>query len=178
MRGIGAQPTRFGRFDTSIQLFHNDAVMTTRSSQQPPPPDPLHDDPLDGDEPEDDFAYERGARDEGRTLDRILPELIRRGIEAGGKVGESFFPKDIASHVVGGLGDIKSGIVKAVAQEVGRFLREADIASEVRKVLIGLDVEAQVRLRFKEHEDGALKPEVNIDLGGDKKKRKPHSERP
>jgi hypothetical protein len=152
--------------------------MTQRSSQHPPPPDNLGDDPLDGDEPEEDYAYERSAREEGRTLDRILPELIRRGLEAGGKVGESFFPKDIASHVVGGLGDIKSGIVKAVAQEVGRFLREADIASEIRKVMTGLDVEAQVRLRFSEREDGAVKPEIDIDLGGDKKKRKPQSERP
>jgi hypothetical protein len=153
--------------------------MTQRSSQQPPPPpDNVGDDPLDADEAEDDYAYERGARDEGRTIDRILPELIRRGLEAGGKVGESFFPKDIASHLVGGLGDIKSGIVKAVAQEVGRFLREADIASEVRKVLTGLDVEAQVRLRFSEREDGMVKPELDIDLGSDKKKRKPQSERP
>jgi hypothetical protein len=118
------------------------------------------------------------VRDEGRTLDKILPELIRRGLEAGrGKVSESFFPRDIASHVVGQLGDVKSAIVKAVAQEVGRFLREADIASELRKVLTGLDVEAQVRLRFSARDDGAFKPEFEIDLGGDKKK-KPKSERP
>jgi hypothetical protein len=152
--------------------------MTTRSSQEPPPPDPRGDDPLDADAQADEYPYERGARDEGRTIDRILPELIRRGLEAGGKVGESFFPRDIASHVVGGLGDIKSGIVKAVAQEVGRFLREADIASELRKVLTGLDVEAQVRLRFSAREDGAIKPQIDIDIGGDKKKRKRDSERP
>jgi hypothetical protein len=55
--------------------------------------------------------------------------------------------------------------VKAVAQEVGRFLREADIASEIRKVLTGLDVEAQVRLRFNARKDGGLTPDVDIKLG-------------
>jgi hypothetical protein len=101
-------------------------------------------------------------------LDRILPELIRKGFEAGRgpleRVSESIFPKDIASHLVTQLGDIRSGVVKAVAQEVGRFLREADIASEVRKVLTGLDIDAQVKLRFTAREDGAIKPEVELNL--------------
>ena len=90
-------------------------------------------------------------------LDRILPELIRRGLEAGrgplSRAGESIFPKELASHLVSQLGDIRSGVVKAVAQEVGRFLREADIASEVRKVLTGLDIDAQVKLRFTARDD-------------------------
>jgi hypothetical protein len=47
-------------------------------------------------------------------------------------------------------------------------LREADIASEVRKVLIGLDVEATVRLRFKAREDGTIKPNLEVKLGEDK----------
>lgn len=105
-------------------------------------------------------------------LERTLADLIRRGLEAGkgplGRVSESFFPRDIASSVVSQLGDIRSGVVKAVAQEVGRFLREADIASEVRKVLTGLDVEAQVRLRFKARDDGTLKPSLDVKLGEEK----------
>jgi hypothetical protein len=59
------------------------------------------------------------------------------------------------------LGDARSGIVKAVAHEVGRFLQEADIAAEIRKVLVGLDVDAHVRLRFSER-DGRLEPKVEI----------------
>jgi hypothetical protein len=102
--------------------------------------------------------------------------LIRRGLEAGrgpfGRVSESFFPRDIAATVVAQLGDIRSGVVKAVAQEVGRFLREADIASEVRKVLTGMDVEASVRLRFKANDDGTLKPSVDVKLGDDKNERR------
>jgi hypothetical protein len=141
--------------------------MPSRPSQRPPSGEnpPTEQSPsLD----EDDDALS----DDRPPLERILPDLIRRGLEAGrgplGRVSESFFPRDIAASVVSQLGDIRSGVVKAVAQEVGRFLREADIASEVRKVLTGLDVEAQVRLRFKARDDGTLKPSLDIKLGEDK----------
>lgn len=114
-------------------------------------------------------------------FDRILPELIRKGFEAGRgpleRVSESIFPKDMTSHLVSQLGDIRSGVVKAVAQEVGRFLREADIASEVRKVLTGLDIDAQVKLRFTAREDGAIKPEVEVNFEG-KDKDKGRDKRP
>jgi hypothetical protein len=140
----------------------------------PPAPRPeteTADDPL---EPagEHEETPEPQADPEHRIgLDRILPELIRRGFEAGRvpleRVSESIFPKDIASHLVSQLGDIRSGVVKAVAQEVGRFLREADIASEVRKVLTGLDMEATVKLRFTARDGGAIKPKIELKIDGD-----------
>ena len=141
--------------------------MPSRPSQRPPSSgDPPQGEPPNTDDEDDDYGDERPP------LERILPELIRRGLEAGrgplGRVSESFFPRDIAATVVAQLGDIRSGVAKAVAQEVGRFLRDADIASEVRKVLIGLDVEASVRLRFKAREDGTLKPSVEVKLGEEK----------
>jgi hypothetical protein len=143
---------------------------SSRPPSRPPPFDPAADDPLDGGEGNDDTDDARSARDPDARppLDRIVAELIRKGLEAGRgpleKVSESFFPKDIGSHLVNQLGDIRSGVVKAVAQEVGRFLRDADIASELRKVLTGLDVEAQVRLRFSSREDGSVKPHIEVDL--------------
>ena len=154
--------------------------MTVRPAQPPPPgetSDAASDDPLEpgAGEAHYDERREPDARApyEGRSsFDRILPELIRRGLEAGRgpleKVSESIFPKDLTSQLVAQLGDVRSGLVKAVAQEVSRFLREADIASEVRKVLTGLDVEAQVRLRFKAREDGSLRPELDVELGDER----------
>lgn len=93
-------------------------------------------------------------------VEGLLGEILRRGVSAGGKVGESFFPREVTSTLIHQLGDMRAGVVKAVALEVGRFLREADIASEVRKILLGLDIEANVRLRFNKREDGTLEPEV------------------
>jgi hypothetical protein len=162
--------------------------VSSRASQRPATPG-AHDEPHVG--PPDEREARPDARPEARpdarpeprpeprhdhdtqhdtrpTFERILPELIRRGFEAGRgpleKVSESIFPKDIAAQIVSQLGDVRSGVVKAVAQEVGRFLREADIAAEVRKVLTGLTVEAKVQLRFNQREDGSLSPKLDISL--------------
>lgn len=142
------------------------------STGAPPPPPPRgedDDDPLQTEEASPESV--RPDADGRIGLDRILPELIRKGFEAGRGpfkgVSETIFPKELASHLVSQLGDIRSGVVKAVAQEVGRFLREADIASEVRKVLTGVDIDAQVKLRFTAREDGSIKPEAEVHLGSD-----------
>jgi hypothetical protein len=164
-------------------------AMASRPSSRPEPPaEAPIDDPLDSaaDHTADDAAEEaRAARERERErevdvripLERILPELIRKGFEVGRgpleKVSESLFPKDIAGQLASHIGDVRSGIVKAVAQEVGRFLREADIASEVRKVLTGIDVEAQVRFRFSAREDGARGPQLKVEVDtGDKRGKK------
>ena len=141
--------------------------MTSSSGQRPsdsdkPAPDAATDD-VGEDQPPD--------HDQRIGFERILPELLRKGFEAGRvpleRVSESIFPRDIASNMISQLGDLRSGVVKAVAQEVGRFLRDADIASEVRKVLTGMDIDAHVKLRFKAREDGTIKPELKIDLKDD-----------
>jgi hypothetical protein len=150
--------------------------MPSRPTRPPSSTEPTQADPSrDGDEDEE-------YGDERPPLERTLTDLIRRGLEAGkgpfGRVSESFFPRDIASTVVSQLGDIRSGVVKAVAQEVGRFLREADIASEIRKVLTGMDIEASVRLRFKARDDGTLKPSMDVKLGDDKSERRSNAPNP
>jgi hypothetical protein len=168
--------------------------MTSRSAQQPPASDPLESDaleppderPVSADDqrtretsgherPAYEKSHERPEHDLRSSLERMLPELIRRGFEVSRgpleKVSESLFPRDIAALLSGQLGDIRSTVVKAVAHEVGRFLREADIATELRKVLTGLDIDAHVRLRFKAREDGSLEPKVDISLGGSDEER-------
>jgi hypothetical protein len=97
-----------------------------------------------------------GEPDTRSHFERIMPELIKRGLEAGKDTLESVVPRDVAAAMAAQLGDVRSGVVRAVAQEVGRFLHEADIAKEIRKVLTGLDIEASVQLRFNAREDGTL----------------------
>ena len=145
-------------------------------SNRPGADRPGTDDPLDSDPLDDTTGPEspdpRTDTDARKTLERILSELLRKGFEAGRgpleKVSESLFSRDIASHLVGGLGYIRSAVVRAVAQEVGRFLREADFASELRRVLNGVDIEASVRVGFKVNERGALRSDVDVgvDVGG------------
>jgi hypothetical protein len=151
-------------FDIFYGVFQNRGVAS--HSNRPPPDDPLDTDPPDPEDARPEVSEPRVDPDARRTLERLLSELIRKGFEAGRvpleKVSESFFSRDLASHLVGGLGDIRSAIVRAVAQEVGRFLREADIASELRRVLNGVDIEASVRVGFKVNDQGVLKPDVNV----------------
>jgi hypothetical protein len=102
----------------------------------------------------------RGGPDSQRSaLERLAADLLKKGFEAGRDtlrqtdealktVGESIFAREIAHHLTSQLGDIRDAMTKAVAGEIGRFLREADLASEVRRMLQGMTVEAKVQLRF------------------------------
>jgi hypothetical protein len=102
-----------------------------------------------------------------------VPEILRRGLSAGRDVSESLFPRDLASNIAAQLVDARHGLVTAIATEVGRFLRQADIASEMRKVLAGLNIEAKIQLRFSEDQDGKLKSTVEVEKTEKAEKRKP-----
>ena len=92
-----------------------------------------------------------------------LAEMLRRGLSAGRDVSESLFPRELASGLAAQLVDARHGLVNAIAVEVGRFLRQADIASEMRKVLAGLQVEAKIHLKFSEDPEGKLRSDVEIE---------------
>lgn len=93
----------------------------------------------------------------------LVPEILRRGLSAGRDVSESLFPRELASNLAAQLVDARHGLVTAIATEVGRFLRQADIASEMRKVLAGLNVEAKIQLRFSEDPNGKLTSQVEVE---------------
>ena len=109
-------------------------------------------------------AGSAGDTSEREVRDSRLPlaELLRRGISAGQAVSESLFPRELASSLAAQLVDARHGLVNAIAVEVGRFLRQADIASEVRKVLAGLSVDAHIKLKFSETDQGSLQTDVRF----------------
>lgn len=115
--------------------------------------------------PEAGRVSEREAREARDFRDTRLPltELLRRGLSAGQAVSESLFPRELASSLASQLVDARHGLVNAIATEVGRFLRQADIASEMRKVLAGLNVEAKIHLRFSEDDEGKIRSEVKVE---------------
>lgn len=108
---------------------------------------------------------EREGREprEGRDARLPLTELLKRGLSAGQAVSESLFPRELASSLASQLVDARHGLVTAIASEVGRFLRQADIASEMRKVLAGLNVEAKISLRFSEDDQGKIRSDVKVE---------------
>jgi hypothetical protein len=106
---------------------------------------------------------ERTEKEPPREARLPLAEILKRGLSAGQAVSETLFPRELASSLASQLVDARHGLVNAIATEVGRFLRQADIASEMRKVLAGLNVEAKIQLRFSEDERGRIQSEVNVE---------------
>jgi hypothetical protein len=123
------------------------------SAAPPPPREPPPREPPPRDPP---------PREPRSPLD-LVPEILRRGLSAGRDVSESLFPRDLASSIAAQLVDARHGLVTAIATEVGRFLRQADIASEMRKVLAGLSVEAKIQLRFSEDPEGKIKSTIEFE---------------
>lgn len=136
--------------------------MTSSSDfPKPPPPRPSAPPPSPSD------PNELGA-DRKSTVERVVSDLLRRGLEAGlGTLKQTdealrTTPKEVASFMISQLGDARSGLVRAVASEVGSFLREADIASEIKKMLSGMSVEVKGTVSFIPAEDGEIKPKVKV----------------
>jgi hypothetical protein len=110
---------------------------------------------------------------EARDTRMPLTEMLKRGLSAGRDVSESLFPRELASGLASQLVDARHGLVNAIAVEVGRFLRQADIASEMRKVLAGLSIEAKIHLKFSEDSSGKLQSQVEVERGAGRKTSKP-----
>lgn len=115
-----------------------------------------------------------GSESQRSALERLAADLLKKGFEAGRDtlrqtdealktVGESVFAKEIANHFTSQLGDIRDAMTKAVASEIGRFLREADLASEVRRALSGMTVEAKVQLKFPSDDEEKPQDEGSSD---------------
>ncbi len=123
----------------------------------------------DEDRPADPSRYsyrsrsDEQARDYRSPLERLIPELVRRGIEAGRgtlkqtdealrNVSDSAFAKELVSHFFTQFGDIRQMLSRSVAKEIGRVLEERDIAAEVRNVLKGMTIEATFKIDFPEQQ--------------------------
>jgi len=132
----------------------------TSSSDSPKPPRPSTPPPFPD---SGDASGERKS-----TVERVVADLLRRGLEAGlGTLKHTdealrATPKEVAGFVIAQLGDARSGLVRAVASEVGAFLREADIASEIKKMLSGMSVEVKGTVSFIPADDGKLEPKLKV----------------
>ena len=99
---------------------------------------------------------ERDERERVRRLEGILPELVKRVIEAGYErlsegpenvrhfMSELRLPKDVLSQ----LDETKNGIYRAVAKEVRDFLEHTNFADELANVLTKLSFEVKTEVRF------------------------------
>jgi hypothetical protein len=97
---------------------------------------------------------------EQRRLERLIPELIRRVLEAGYEklsegpenvrnlVSDLKLPKEALGVVFSQLDETKNGLYRAVAREVRDFLEQTNFAEELAKVLTTLSFEIKTEVRF------------------------------
>ena len=111
---------------------------------------------------------------ERRRLERILPELIKRIVEAGYEkisegpenvrhfVSEMKLPKEALALIFAQLDETKNGLYRVVAKEIRDFLEHTNFAEEMSKVLTTLSFEVKTEVRFIPNDSryGAPRPDV------------------
>ena len=123
--------------------------------------------PADGDD--------RPAEKERRRLERLLPELIKRLVEAGYEkisegpenvrefVREMKLPKEVLALLLAQIDETKNGLYRVVAKEIRDFLEHTNFSEEMAKVLTMLSFEIKTEVRFIPNDErlgAAPKPEV------------------
>ncbi|HEX6278160.1 MAG TPA: hypothetical protein VFZ53_34180 [Polyangiaceae bacterium] len=114
-----------------------------------------------------------GAESERRPLERIVPEIIKRIIEAGIEklsegpenvrkvVGDLKLPKEALGAVLAQLDETKSGIYRVVAREVRDVLERTNFADELTRALTAVSFEIRTSVRFVPNDTGdRASPEV------------------
>ncbi len=97
---------------------------------------------------------------ERRRLERLLPEVVKRLVEAGYKnisegpdnvrelVREMKLPKEALALMLTQVDETKNGLYRVVAKEIRDFLEHTNFAEEMAKVLTTLSFEIKTEVRF------------------------------
>ena len=110
---------------------------------------------------------------ERRGLERIVPEIVRRILEAGleklsegpenvRKVARELkLPKEALAAIFSQLDETKSGLYRVVAREVREVLERTNFAEELTRALTALSFEIRTSVRFVPNPTGERpSPEV------------------
>jgi hypothetical protein len=111
--------------------------------------------------PESDERDRDRERDREQTrLERLIPELVKRLLEAGYEklaegpenvrhlVSELKLPKEALGLLFSQLDETKNGLYRAVAREVRDFLDHSNLAEELARALTALSFEIKTEVRF------------------------------
>lgn len=121
--------------------------------------------PVEGDPRGDDTDRER------RRLERIIPEIVKRIVEAGydklsegspnvrSLVSELKLPKEALQPFLAQLEEFKSSVSGAVAGELRNFLQKTTLGEELVRALTGLTLQVKTEVRFVPN-DRKAKPTV------------------
>ena len=131
----------------------------------------------------DDAEFDRNR------LERVVPELIRRVIEAGLEklsegpenvrraVGDLKLPREALAAILSQLDETKTGLYRVVAKEVRDILEQTNFADELVRALTAVSFEIRTSVRFVPNADGArATPEVKAKLHVQRQNKSPAPE--
>jgi hypothetical protein len=112
---------------------------------------------MSADRPEADD--ERPPDAERSTVDRLIPELLKKVIETGTKnisaetirqvVSDLKLPRDALHYTFSQLDEGKNVVYRAISKEVHDLLERTNVAEELAKALSLLSLEVKMEVRFK-----------------------------
>jgi hypothetical protein len=93
------------------------------------------------------------------TLERLVPELLKRVIETGAKnlnteslrqvLGELKMPKEAIQYTISHLDETRQGVYRSIAKEVRELFDRTSLSDEIAKALSLLTLEVKMEVRFK-----------------------------
>lgn len=110
------------------------------------------------------YGAAAGAATGDRRRPRVVSDFVRRAIEntVGTVSGSGSISRDTLNYLLQQGDRGKRELVRIVGHEVGEFLRNVDLSSEVIKVLTSVQVDVNASIRFRPTKDG-VRPEVGVD---------------
>jgi hypothetical protein len=120
---------------------------------------------------------EGGEPEHRRRLEKVLRDVVRKGLERGIEAGLGTLSKtnhavgdllgggqglskEITGYVFGQIDETKNALVRVVAREVREFLEATDLSAELQKALTSLSFEIKTEIRFIPNDSGGVKPEI------------------
>jgi hypothetical protein len=149
--------------------------------ERPPPDDPFAPDAPDVREVDEELPVESADDALGGASRGLIPEAVKKAILAG--VGAVFMteegarrlardwklPKDVISFVGQQAQSAKDEILRALGEEIHRFLQSDLVRREFLKALEQSTIEVKMEIRFRPDAKGAPRPHVT---GGARRKKR------
>lgn len=111
-----------------------------------------------------------------RLLDGVLPDMVKKLAMAGvgalfmteegvrNMVTEMKLPREAVTGLISQTEKARAELFKVVAVELRTFLEHSNLAGELSKALIGLSVDVQATINFRQSPTGGASPTVSVSV--------------
>jgi hypothetical protein len=105
-------------------------------------------------------------------LEKLLPEVVRRAINAGTSavtstedgirklVSDFNLPRDVAAYLLMQASTSKDEVLRIIGHEVRGFLETVNLSGELQKLLTSLSFEIKTEIRFIPNSESVVKPDI------------------